>query len=314
MQSQKGAHLSSSFSPRVIRKDNVDSPKLFAGIFGYNIKYSLSPVMHNKMSEFSGSHLCYGSFDVPPHGFGDAFNGFKSLRLKGANITQPYKIDVLSHLKYLSGEAEMIGAVNTVNLEDDGFYKGYNTDIAGFIKSVKYEFGIELKNKNTVILGAGGASRAILYSLIKEGAKSVLIINRNMVNAKILFEAAKVWMGALRVNPEILYSDTFPLDVSDKKWFEECDIIINTITPSENSLGFIKSLPLNNLSVSCFAMDISYNPPLTPFLEFVGGHVSTCANGLSMLLFQAIESFYIWTGKRVDIVTLKSMLEGSSFI
>jgi Shikimate 5-dehydrogenase len=92
------------------------------------------------MSKLSNMNICYGSFDISPKTFGAAFNGFKSLKFKGANITQPYKIEVLNYIECLSGEAELIGAVNTVNLEGDGFYRGYNTDTTGFTKSVGYEF------------------------------------------------------------------------------------------------------------------------------------------------------------------------------
>ena len=284
-----------------------DNP-LLTGIFGYNIKYSLSPLIHNKMSELSKTRLCFGSFDVPPEIFPIAFNGFKNLKLKGANVTQPYKIEVLNYIEYLSGEAKLIGAVNTVNLEDDGLYKGYNTDTTSFKKSVGYEFGIELKNKNALILGAGGASRAVLHSLIKEGAREILIINRNESNAKRLFEEANLWKKILNSKSEVFYSGFNLTSISDGRFFEKCDIIINTITPSEGSFELIKSLPLKNLSIKSFAMDISYNPPLTPFLEFLNGRVLKSANGLSMLLFQAIESFYIWTGKRVDLSALKSVL------
>lgn len=290
------------------KDSNLFDNFLFTGIFGHNIQYSLSPLIHNKMSELSKTRLCYGSFDIPPEAFKAAFNGFKSLRLKGANITQPYKVEVLNYIEYLSGEAELIGAVNTVNLEDDGLYKGYNTDIAGFIKSVEYEFGIGLKNKNAVILGAGGASRAVLYSLIKEGAREILIINRNTGNAKRLFEEASLWIKTLKLDSRIFYSDVNSTGISASKWFEKCDIIINTVTPSKGGLEFIKSLPLNNLSATSFVMDISYNPHLSPFLELLNSKALKCANGLSMLLFQAIESFYIWTGSRVDFGMLKSVL------
>ncbi len=292
-----------------IQKDfNLFVRPLFTGIFGYNIKYSLSPLIHSKMSKLSNMNICYGSFDISPKTFGAAFNGFKSLKFKGANITQPYKIEVLNYIECLSGEAELIGAVNTVNLEGDGFYRGYNTDTTGFTKSVGYEFGIELKNKNAVILGAGGASRAVLYSLIKEGAQEILIINRNEGNAKRLFEEANSWKAVLKSNSEVFYSGFNLTGILDDKCFEKCDIIINTITPSEGSFGLIKSLPLKALSGKSFAMDISYSPPLTAFLELLNGKAAKSANGLSMLLLQAIESFYIWTGHRIDLSALKSVL------
>ncbi|MCL4542631.1 MAG: shikimate dehydrogenase [Deltaproteobacteria bacterium] len=290
------------------KDSNFSGNPFFAGIFGYNIRYSLSPLIHNKMSELSKIRLCYGSFDVPPETFKVAFNGFKSLKLKGANITQPYKVEVLNYIEYLSKEAKLIGSVNTVNLEDDGFYKGYNTDTAGFAKGVEYEFGIGLKDKNVLVLGAGGASRAILYSLIKAGAQEVLIINRNAGNAKRLFEEAGLWKGVLNSKSEVFFSGFNLTGIPASGYFKKCDIIINAMTPSEGSFELIKSLPLKDLNIQSFAMDISYNPSLTPFLELLNGKVLKCANGLSMLLLQAIESFYIWTGNRVSLSELKGVL------
>ncbi|MHB8232238.1 MAG: shikimate dehydrogenase [bacterium] len=285
-------------------------PPFFAGIFGCGIKYSLSPLIHSAMSKLSGANLCYGSFDISPVKFIDAFNGFKILKMKGANITQPYKTEVLKYVDSLSDEAETVCAVNTVNMEEDGSYRGYNTDIAGFIKAVNYEFKTDLKGKRVAILGAGGASRAILYALIKEGAEGILIINRGIGRASELKKDADLWKMRLKSVSAVLCSDFNLNDISNSSFLKSSDIVVNTITPSDGSIESVKQFisGLQNFSDKTFLMDISYSPRRTQFLNLFEGKSSMSANGLSMLFFQAIESFYIWTGKRIDFNVLKEAL------
>ncbi len=285
--------------------------QIFSGIFGYDIKYSLSPAIQNTMSRLAGVNLCYGRFDVPPEKFTVAFNGFKALKIKGANITQPYKINVLDHVDRLSGDAELIGSVNTVNLEKDGSYSGYNTDVIGFIKAVRYEFKEGLKDKKITVLGAGGASRAIIYALIKESAKDVLIINRNIEKAMILKEDAEIWKRVLQSGSTVLYSGFNLDDALSRAALENSDIIVNTVTPSSESGELIKQFFLENLSDKKslpLLMDISYSAEAARLLNSMGKKTLMSVNGLSMLFFQAIESFYIWTGKRIDFNALKEAL------
>ena len=200
-------------------------------------------------------------------------------------------------------------------MEEEGYYRGYNTDIEGFIKAVNYEFKENLNGKNAILLGAGGASRAVLYALIKEDVKNILIVNRSEENAGKLKKESDLWKISLNSNADIIYSDfnhsTLLKKLLSKKW----DIIINTITPSDESEKLIDSLfiSLKTLSGKLFFFDISYSASYNPltssgFLKIYNEKSFEYANGLSMLLFQAMESFYIWTGKRVDFDVVKEVL------
>ena len=289
-------------------KVKASYPLLF-GIFGYRIGYSISPLLHNKTAKALNLNFCYSKFDVKPDDFPSAFNGFKALKLKGANITKPYKEAVLKYLDKLSKESSFIGAVNTVNLQRDGSYMGYNTDSAGFVNSIDFEFGTDLEDKNVILMGAGGASKAILYSLIKEGAKNVFIINRDIDRAFSLFSKASSWAKEMKAKTLLNYSDFTSLGHKNSlsssfkrhyDLFRNCDIIISAITPSEGAAQTIQNLPLNCINKDSLAIDIAYNPAVTPFMKLVQKRGIKCVNGLSMLVFQAIESFYVWTGKRVD--------------
>jgi shikimate dehydrogenase len=269
------------------------------GIFGHNISYSVSPLIHNRLGNLLKLNLCYKKFDISPDCFKEAFNGFKALKLDGANITKPYKIEVVKYLDKLNREAEMIGAVNTVKLENN-IYKGYNTDSCGFIKSVKYEFNFNINNAKIVIIGAGGAAKAVLYSVLKEGASSVYVINRNLEKAAQLVETAAEWSkynNWLNIQ-SLSFSDFLSGKIKDA--FDDCNLIINTATPSEESAKIILSLPFSKLNKNAYAIDISYNPPETAFMSIMKENKIKTANGFSMLIFQAIESFYIWTGRKPD--------------
>ena len=286
------------------------APPYLAGIFGYNIKYSLSPLIHGSLNKLLDANLCYGMFDVPPEKFAAAFNGFKALGMKGANITQPYKTEVLKYIDSLSEEAETVGAVNTANLEEDGSYRGYNTDITGFIKAVNYEFKENLNGRSVIIIGAGGASRAVLYALIKDGAKDILIINRSADNADKLKKEACLWKESLKSNAGIesygFNSGAALESILSGKW----DIIVNTVTPSAESGRLINNLfaGLKKFRRGFFLFDISYSSKYSGFLNVLEEKSLKRANGLSMLLFQAVESFYIWTGKRADFNIIKEVL------
>ena len=284
------------------------------GIFGHKIEYSLSPLIHNSIAKLLDINLCYGKFDVSREFFPEAIKGFKAMGMKGANVTQPYKTEVLQYLDYLDGQAETVGAVNTINMERDGLYRGYNTDIAGFINAVDYEFNEDIKGKTVILLGAGGAARAVLYALIKSNAKYILIINRSLANAEKLKENADLWKTSLNSSAKIIYSDfkfTGIFEKPDIGGIEECSFIINTVTPSPGSKNFAEELSesLKYFKNKFFLMDISYSEKQSLFLKGLEEKGIKYANGLSMLLFQAIESFYIWTEKRIEFSRIKNFLD-----
>lgn len=292
----------------------LDSKPLLAGIFGHQIQYSLSPLLHNSMARISGARLCYGSFDVPPDKFAAAFAGFKAMGIKGANITKPYKTEVLQYLDSINGDAAIIKAVNTVNLEKNGTYAGYNTDINGFIKAADYEFNEKFAGKRVVLLGAGGASRGVLYALIKEGAGEVLIINRDESKADLIAKEASSWNGNAGGGTHVASSGFSCGSYANGFIKDGFDIIINTITPSEESARSIKDFVTSaGRSISRISvMDISYSVD-SSCLFSASGHIPLkYAGGLSMLIFQAIESFRIWTGESVNPDILSKAMHGSA--
>ncbi len=274
------------------------SPDLY-GIFGYNIDYSLSPLIHNSIAKILNVNLCYGKFDITPDKFPTAIEGFKALGLKGANITKPYKSEVLKYADSLSAESETVGAVNTLKLEQDGGYRGYNTDIPGFIEAVNYEFNKSLKDSRVMLIGAGGASRAVLYALIKENAGEVSIINRTFKNADILKKDANKWKDLLKSPTEIFAFDFNQAAALKKFVSKNFDFIFNAVTPGAESCKLMKDTFSNLLGKNYF-MDVSYSSAHYNYPKY--------ANGLSMLLFQALESFYIWTGKKLESGTIKNAL------
>ncbi len=291
-------------------KERKGGRPYLCGIFGFNIEYTLSPLIHNSIAKLLNINLCYGKFDVSPEIFKAAISGFKAMGMKGANITQPYKMEVLKYVDSLDKQAETVGAVNTINLEADGAYRGYNTDITGFIKAVNYEFAENIKGRSVVLLGAGGAARAVLYALIKSYAGHVLIINRSPQNAEKLKKEAALWKTTLNSFTEIFYSGFQLTALPERAGTYDYSLIVNTLTPGDESLPLAGNLyeSLKNFKNKFFLMDISYSQKSPGFFNVFEEKSLKYANGLSMLLFQAIESFYIWTGERVEFNYIKDFL------
>lgn len=155
------------------------------GIFGDPIEHTFSPLIHNEAFKYLGLDYCYVPFHVKREKLKEAVEGIRALDIKGVNITVPHKEEVIKYLDIVSDEAKEIGAVNTiVNME--GVLKGYNTDVRGFISSLKEE-GFFIKGKNVLIIGGGGAARAVVYGILIEGGR-VYIFNRTSTKAQAIKE------------------------------------------------------------------------------------------------------------------------------
>ena len=154
---------------------NIKGSTNIVGLIGHPVEHSFSPPMHNAAFEALGMDYAYVAFDVDPSDLKSAIDGAKSLNIKGFNVTIPHKIHVMDYLDEIDEVAGLIGAVNTIDFKE---MKGYNTDGIGAIKAI--EEVTSLKDKNVVIAGAGGASRAISFYIAKYGAGSLTILNRNV--------------------------------------------------------------------------------------------------------------------------------------
>ncbi|MBM4128881.1 MAG: shikimate dehydrogenase [Nitrospira sp.] len=262
------------------------------GIFGYPVEHTLSPAMHNVAFKALGLDFCYVPFLVHPDHLKDAVNGIKALNLRGVNVTIPHKETVIPFLDDIDEEAAFIGAVNTI-VNDEGRLKGYNTDGRGFMKSLS-EHGISPDGKDLIIVGAGGASRAISYYLSRE-AKALYIYDIEREKVRRLVED----LGKIRDN-------SFLLDEVGST--ERYNIIINA-TPlglkDEDPLPFETTL-LKPGQVVC---DLIYKK--TKLLKEASRKGSFILDGLGMLLWQGIFAFELWTGKRPPAEIMRGALYDS---
>ena len=267
------------------------------GIFGYPVKHSLSPLMQNAAFRELGIDAVYVPFEVPPESLKEAVDGVRALGIKGLNVTVPHKERIVEFLDYLSDDAEILSAVNTVKNEN-GELTGYNTDAEGFLRSLLEE-GVELEGKRALMFGAGGAARAVGYALLKGGVKFLNIVNRNFPRAKAVGELLGK-RGNVLVYP--LKESTIEILLKD------VDLIVNT-----TSVGMKPEDPVlfdySKIPEGITVVDIIYNPPETPLLKAAKERGCKTVNGLGMLVHQGAVAFEIWTGEKAPVETMREVLK-----
>lgn len=244
------------------------------GLIGERLTHSMSPQIHSMLMESIGIQGHYSLFQVQKHRLSEAVHGLSALGAVGANVTIPYKVSIIKYLDFLSPEAQKIGAVNTIAFKNEKII-GYNTDYHGFKKALKAA-SIEISGKKAVILGTGGASRAVLQCLMDSGASDILMVSR-----------------APGSNPE---GNIRTISYEELKGVKGWDIIINC-TPV-GMYPDIEASPVDKKVISSFssAVDLIYNPSETVFLKYARQLGIPHANGLYMLVSQAAASQKIWQG------------------
>jgi shikimate dehydrogenase len=259
------------------------------GIFGYPVEHTLSPAMHNAAFEALGMDCCYVPFAVHPDLLSAAVEAVRALNLLGVNITVPHKEKVMPMLDKVDDEASFIGAVNTI-VHANGQLRGYNTDGRGFMQSLS-ESGIDVKDRNVLVIGAGGAARAIGYYLAQK-AKALYIYGRTPERAE------RLALDLKKVSAKVL---TIP-DISSVDRFH---VIINA-TPL--GLKDDDPLPLDTglLHGEKTVCDLIYRD--TPFLREASKIGCITMNGLGMLLWQGVFAFELWTGRKPDVHVMRKAL------
>jgi shikimate dehydrogenase len=258
------------------------------GLIGHPVEHSLSPLIHNYAFNSLDLNCVYTVFDVLPEKLEEAVKGVKALGIRGVNVTVPHKEKIIEYLDVVSEEALKIGAVNTV-VNEEGILKGYNTDVYGFIDSL-IEAGEKIERRKAVVLGAGGASKAVCVALALDGIDSIIVANRSVERAKDLSEYIK---------KEFKISCDY-CSINEVEEIPEIDMLINT-----TSVGMypkVEDSPVSEKVVSKakFVYDVIYNPLETVFLKYAKKNGIKYSNGLSMLLNQANYSFKLWTGGFFD--------------
>lgn len=255
------------------------------GVMGCPIEHSMSPMMHNYYSEQMGVDMTYVPFKVQPGMVGDAVKGAYALNVRGINVTVPHKQAVMEYLSGVDEAAEVIGAVNTLVWQDNG-YKGYNTDAAGLFRAIT-EAGMDIRDKTCILLGAGGAAKAAAYVLAKEGAARVYVLNRSVDKGCMLAGSINARFGR-----KILTA----MALSDWERIEETDCLAVQTT----SAGMHPDVDAVPIEAPGFyeklgaAFDVIYTPMETRFMKLAAEAGARTHNGLDMLLYQGIAAYELW--------------------
>lgn len=275
---------------------NIKGSTNIVGLIGHPVEHSFSPPMHNAAFSDLNMDYAYVAFDVNPNDLKSAIVGARSLNIKGLNVTIPHKIDVVRYLEEIDEIASLIGAVNTIDFEE---MKGYNTDGIGAIKAIGEVTSI--KDKNVVVAGAGGASRAISFYIAKYGAGKLTIVNRNVEYARSL--ARDILNSKL--------TDNVCADSINRinYYIKHADILIDT-TPigMHPHVGDNPIVTAEDMHEDLVVFDAVYNPNETVLIKEAirAGAKPVC--GIKMLLYQGAESFKIWTGCDAPVDVMEEAL------
>lgn len=265
-------------------------------VIGDPIAHSMSPAMHNDLFEVYGIDAHYHALHVQRNELAHAIKGLKAIGISGFNVTVPHKVSIMPLLDEIDPLAKSIGAVNTVKNEN-GRLVGYNTDGSGYFKGLASEVP-SLEDKRVLLIGAGGAARAIYFTMAYEGVKYIDITNRTIEKAENLRKDC----------PYDVITAVVPIQEAED-WLGKYDIIIQT-----TSIGMVpnielKPLSLHNLRENAFVSDIIYNPLETKLLRSAAEKGATIQNGIKMFAFQGALAFEKWTGIFPDVERMKDKVE-----
>lgn len=264
------------------------------GIFGEKLSHSLSPVFQNVAFEYCEIHALYEVWELSSDQLLERVNLLRQSNTLGANVTIPYKELAYNMVDELDETALQIGAINTI-VNNSGVLKGYNTDITGFIRSLKEVASFSPSGKNVLILGAGGAARAAIFGLLNENVNSITVANRTEGRAVKMLDD-------FGVNKEIFKT----MSIYDENLTQvslNSDLIINatSVGMQHSEMEDQSLLSAHQIPRNCVVYDIVYNPLLTPLLKNAQIAGAEIMQGLWMLIFQGVDSFELWTGKSAPI-------------
>lgn len=268
----------------------IDGYTRLAAVIANPIKHSISPFIHNQAFEATHTNGVYVAWEVEATDLAETVANIRRYQMYGINLSMPYKEQVISYLDQLSEEARLIGAVNTV-VNREGTLIGYNTDGKGFFKSLP---SFKISGKRMVLLGAGGAAKAILTQAILDGVSQVSIFVR-----LASIEKTRPYLEKLQ-NATGFRVDLFALeDVQDlQDSITKADLLVNATSVGMD--GFSQPIPTSIvLPEKLLVADVIYQPFETPFLNWARNQGNQSINGLGMLLYQAAEAFELWTGKEM---------------
>ena len=278
----------------------IDGYTRLAAVVANPIKHSISPFIHNSAFEATNTNGVYLAWEVDAAELAETVANIRRYQMYGINLSMPYKEKVIPYLDELSEEARLIGAVNTV-VNRDGTLIGYNTDGKGFFKSLP---SFKISGKRMVLLGAGGAAKAILAQAILDGVSQISVFVRSSS-----MEKTRPYLEKIQ-NATGFRVDLFALeDVQDlQDSITQADLLVNATSVGMD--GSSQPIPTSIvLPEKLLVADVIYQPFETPFLKWARKQGNQSINGLGMLLYQAAEAFQLWTGKEMPTDQIWELLK-----
>jgi shikimate dehydrogenase len=278
----------------------IDGYTRLAAVVANPIKHSISPFIHNSAFEATNTNGVYLAWEVDEAELAETVANIRRYQMYGINLSMPYKEQVIPYLDQLSEEACLIGAVNTV-VNREGTLIGYNTDGKGFFKSLP---SFKISRKRLVLLGAGGAAKAILAQAILDGVSQISIFVRSSS-----MEKTRPYLEKIQ-NATGFRVDLFALeDVQDlQDSITQADLLVNATSVGMD--GSSQPIPTSIvLPEKLLVADVIYQPFETPFLKWAKNQGNQSINGLGMLLYQAAEAFELWTGKEMPTDQIWELLK-----
>jgi len=268
-------------------------PPIRLGVLGDPVAHSLSPQMQNAALKHCKIDMQYTRFHILPDELRDALDRIRKLVFIGVNLTIPHKIAAVEFLDSAEENVKKIGAVNVLNLES-GKLRGFNTDGRGFSRAVREEFSVDLRDLRVMILGAGGAARAISLQCAKENCERLVIANGTFEKGQKLADSLRDLFSGPRVLGPVPRLQAIPWEERAFQFqIANVDLVVNA-TPVGLNRGDLSPIPARLLAPHVMVYDTIYSEKRTPLVSAAIEAGARAANGLSMLLHQGALAFEIW--------------------
>lgn len=280
--------------------NRIDGKTRVCGLIGDPVEHTLSPLIHNTLAEDLGHNFVYVPLQVDRDHVEEAVKGAWALHLRGMNVTVPHKSAVLPYLQEMDELAEKIGAVNTLVRCGNG-YKGYNTDMTGLKRAMESD-GIRLSEEKVILLGAGGAARAVAFLCAFSGVERVYLLNRTLEKAQDTAREVNRVFGRDCVVPLLLTEYT---RIPDGKYLAVQGTSVGLYPNTEDAVitedAFYEKIHTG--------YDLIYKPYHTKFMRLVTAHGGKAFNGMKMLVYQAVHAYELWNDTEIDASETNRMIQ-----
>jgi shikimate dehydrogenase len=284
------AEKTATLRKRVVKAQRIEGTTKVVCVFGDPVDHSLSPRMHNAAFRKLELDYVYVPFNPSPRQLGEAVAALRSLRIVGANVTVPFKESAVNFCDRVTDTVKYVGALNTLYF-DHGKLIGENTDGLGFASALGAH-GFRIRGKRVLVIGAGGAARAVVWALMEYGASDVVIANRTVAKARKLTKLFRSYTGQLHhVNLEVL---------DDFDFLETRQLVVNATSVGLGGRDFL-DYSVEATPEDCVHFDLVYGEEPTSFLRMAGELGRPTIDGRHMLVHQGAAAFKLFTGRRAPV-------------